>query len=409
MTTKRIWIVVALVPLALLLVTASLWYYRPWSDYSPARIASLTKPEALPENFRHMDRFFPSRPVTAPQQTRALPGQSQPLSLSYRFGGTEKTLAQFLEESRTMGLLVLKDGEIVHERYLMGSDERSYFTSWSVAKSVVATAINMALKEGRIHSLDDPVQRYAPQFTGSGFADVSLRALLQMSSGVAFNEDYNADNSDIRPYFFNTFILGKNADQLLLPFQRSRDPFTDFDYLSPNSHVLSSVLRGVYQKPLAEIITEKVWQPLGMEFDAYWLQNRPGDAGLALGYCCLNARLRDYARFGQFYLEAFHGEGVGVKLLPAEWAPSLNKPASDSHVSGGEKYQGRGYSQHFWLPPEPRGEFMAAGVYGQYVFIDPDKRVVIARNSADPEWTERQQESAVVMQAIVDAVSEEAP
>lgn len=409
MSRTRTRLLLAAIPLGLLLLAAALWYYRPWSDYSPARIASLTEPSALPENFRHMDRFFPSRPVLAPQQARALPGESAPLALTYQFNGKDKDLDTFLNESNTMGLLVLRDGELIHERYLMGADRESHFTSWSVAKSVVATAINVALQEGRIDSLDDPVQKYAPQFAGSGFADVSLRALLQMSSGVNFIEKYDDENADIRPYFFNTFILGKNADQLLLPFQRNREPFTDFDYLSPNSHVLSSVLRGVYDKPLADIISEKVWQPLGMEYDAYWLQNRPGKAGLALGYCCLNARLRDYARFGQFYLEAFHGEGVGAQLLPPEWAPSLNKPPSDDHVSGGERYQGRGYSQHFWLPPEPRGEFMAAGVYGQYVFIDPAKRVVIARNSADPEWTARQQESAKVMQAIVDAVSQETP
>ena len=392
----------------LLVVSVALWYYRPWSDFSPARIANLTEPAQLPHNFRHMDLFFPSRPVSAGTQVRELPRNEQPLALSYTFDGQRKTLGQFLGESTTTGLLVLKDGVIVYEQYFTGASEQSRFTSWSVAKSVIATAIMMAVHQGRIESLDDPVQKYAPQFAGSGFGDVSLRNMLIMSSGVAFNEDYHDERADIRPYFFNTFIMGRNADELLFRFQRDREPGTDFYYLSPNSHVLSAVLRGLYRQPLAQIISEQVWQPLGMEADAFWLQNRNDKKGLALGYCCLNAILRDYARFGQFYLETFQGTGIGTGLLPADWVQSLNQPASEDHRSGTDKYQGRGYSQHFWLPPDPQGEFMAAGVYGQYVFIDPNHNVVIARTSADPDWTPRQQESAYVMQLIAKAVSADA-
>lgn len=391
------------------LVAGGLWYYRPWSDFSPAKIASLSEPENLPVSFRSMADFFPSRVVHSGDSRSPLPSAPAPLTLQYEYAGEEKTLERFLEESRTTGLLVLKDGVIVHEQYRLGADRESLFTSWSVAKSFVATVVMMALREGRIDSLDDPVVKYAPQFAGSGFADVSLANLLIMSSGVDFNEDYNADDSDIRPYFFDTFILGRNADELLRPFQRSRPPGTDFDYLSPNTHVLSAVLRGAYDKPLARIMSEKIWRPLGMEADALWLQNRDDADGLALGYCCLNARLRDYARFGQFYLEAFHGNGKGAELLPPDWAPSLNKPASEDHRPGGEKYQGRGYSRHFWLPPQADGEFMAAGVYGQYIFIDPSRRVVIVRTSADPQWTARQRESARVMQAIAARVQKTPP
>jgi CubicO group peptidase (beta-lactamase class C family) len=386
---------------------AALWYYRPWSPYSPARIATMQQPEELPYGFRHMDEYFPSTPVPAGADSRPLPARAEPLELTYTFDGQSKTLEQFLEESRTLGLVVLKDGAIVHEQYRMGAEAQDRFTSWSVAKSFIATVVAMAVREGKIGSLDDPVRTYAPQFDGSGFADVSLADLLRMSSGVDFKEDYAADDSDVRPYFFNAFILGRNADELLLPFQRNREPGTDFHYISPNSQVLSAVLRGVYGKPLAEIVSEKIWVPLGMEADAYWLRNRDDDRGLALGYCCLNARLRDYARFGQFYLEAFQGEGLGPEVLPEDWVARLNQPASPQHKPGETPYQGRGYSYHFWLPPEHDGEFMAAGVYGQYVFIDPARDVVIARSSADPDWSARQRESAAVMQAVARGVGGE--
>jgi CubicO group peptidase (beta-lactamase class C family) len=211
-----------------------------------------------------------------------------------------------------------------------------------------------------------------------------------------------SDDSDVRPFFFNSFILGKDPDGLLLPFKRSRDAMTDFHYISPNSHVLSAVLRGVYKKPIADIMTEKIWQPLGMEADATWLQHRDDAKGLALGYCCLNARLRDYARFGEFYLKASNGQGLGESTLPDGWVERLPKPATPSHQPGGEQYSGRGYSYHFWLP-EQEGPYFAAGVYGQFIWIDPARNLVIVKTSADNDFLTRHQETAVVFEAISEA------
>jgi len=251
-----------------------------------------------------------------------------------------------------------------HEQYLNGGARDSLFTSWSVAKSFIATAIVMALEEGLIDSLDDTAAKYAPQYAGSDFGESSLKSLLAMSTGVEFNEDYVSDDSDIRPFFFDSFILGKDPDLLLKPFKKSREAFSDFDYISPNSHVLSAVLRGVYKQSIADIISQKIWQPMGMEADATWLQHRDDEKGIALGYCCLNARLRDYARFGQFYLEASNGKGLGAEVLPSDWLEKLPKPASASHAPGGKNYAGRGYSYHFWLPQYEQGVYFAAGVYG---------------------------------------------
>ena len=220
-----------------------------------------------------------------------------------------------------------------------------------------------------------------------------------MSTGIEFNEDYVADDSDVRPFFFNSFILGKDPDNLLMPFKRSRDEFSDFHYISPNSHVLSAVLRGVYKKSVAEIMSEKIWQPLGMEADATWLQHRDDEKGIALGYCCLNARLRDYARFGEFYLNAAKGKGLGASTLPKGWVESLPKPATAAHTPGGENYSGRGYSYHFWLP-EREGVFFASGVYGQFIWVDPARNLVIVKTSADNEFLTRYPESAAAFEAI---------
>jgi len=400
----RILKILALTILVVAVAFAS-WYYRPWSKYSPAKVAGLQKNESLVKNFRSMSELIPSKTVETSSGAAPLAYQLESLELSYDFDGQRKSLDQFIEESTTTGLLVIKDGTIRFEDYYQGANEKSLFTSWSMAKSFVATGIAIAVKEGKIESLDDQAQKYASQFAGSAFGESSLRSLIAMSTGVEFDENYASDEGDIRPFFFNSFILGKNPDTLLLPFERSRPAFNDFHYISPNSHVLSAVLRGVYQKPLAQIMSEKIWQPLGMEAQANWQQHRDDENGIALGYCCLNARLRDYARFGKFYLEAYKSEGLGTELLPEGWANQMTDPATKAHAPSGKgsivnAYSGRGYSQHFWLPIDEPGVFFAAGVYGQFIWIDTNRNLVIARNSADAEWTPRYPESEAVMKAI---------
>lgn len=388
-----------LILIVLVAVGAASWYYRPWSDYSPARMAVLEDPSQIAKSFRSMSSIVPNKLVRKAEKPSDFVEQLQPLELEYEFQGARKSLDQFLDESSTTGLIILKDGVMRHEQYRNGGKRESLFTSWSVAKSFVATVIAMANKEGLIDSLDDKAEKYAPQYAGSDFGSSSLKSLLAMSSGINFNEDYVSDDSDVRPFFFNSFILGKDPDGLLLPFKRSREAFTDFHYISSNSHVLSAVLRGVYKKSIAEIMTEKIWQPLGMEADATWLQHRDGEKGIALGYCCLNARLRDYARFGEFYLNATKGRGLGAFTLPEGWVESLTKPATPAHQPGGENYSARGYSYHFWLP-ERKGVFFASGVYGQFIWVDPARNLVIVKTSADNDFATRYSESAAAFEAI---------
>jgi CubicO group peptidase (beta-lactamase class C family) len=381
------------------LVLAASWYYRPWSPYSPASMSSLSKPERMAENFRNMGDLMPADIVKTGFEIREFSGRSEPLELSFVYEGNNKSLEAFLTDSTTMGLMVLKNGVIRHEQYRLDADAESLFTSWSVAKSFVATVIAMAHKEGLIESLSDPAEKYAPQYKGSDFGKTSINALLSMSSGIKFDENYDSNSSDIRPFFFNTFIRGKNPDSLLLTFEQSRPEFSDFQYISSNSHVLSAVVRGVYKKPLAQIMSEKIWQPLGMEANATWLKHRDDAKGQALGYCCLNARLRDYARFGQFYLEAVNGVGIGADSLSQEWLLGLPIPDSDAHKPGGENYLGRGYSQHFWLPKKA-GVFFASGIYGQSIWVDPARNLVIVKTSADQQYSTRFNENAAAFEAI---------
>ncbi len=391
--------IILFIVLVFALVVAG-WYYRPWSEYSPQKIASLQDPAKYVENFQMMDRLIPYKTVLSGTDTKLFGEQLSPIDPQYVFNGEPRVLSDYLSESVTTGLLVVKDGIIRHEQYYRGANRETLLTSWSVAKSFVATAIAMAHKEGLIESLDDRADKYAVQYAGSDFGSSSLASLLAMSTGLDFLEDYVSDDSDIRPYFFNSFILGDDPDSLLLTFERNRDAFTDFDYISPNSHVLSAVLRAVYKKPLANIISEKIWQPMGMEADATWLQHRNDERGVALGYCCLNARLRDYARFGQFYLDTLHGQGPAHSTLSESWLQGLAVPASEAHTPGGEKYSGRGYSTHFWLPKQRRGVFFASGVYGQTIWIDPARKLVIVKTSADSNFASRFAENEAAFEAI---------
>lgn len=388
-----------LILITVLAILAASWYFRPWSPYSPSSMSSLAKPENMVENFRDMSSLIPFDTIDAGFNVRELSGKSEPLELSFLHQGNDKSLEAFLVDSTTTGLLVIKDGVIRHEQYRLGADSESLFTSWSVAKSFVATLIAMAHKEGLIESLSDPAEKYAPQYQDADFGKISINALLAMSSGIKFNEDYVSSNSDIRPFFFNTFIHGKNPDSLLLKFKQDRPEFADFHYISSNSHVLSAVVQGIYKKSLAQIMSEKIWQPMGMEANATWLKHRNDSTGQALGYCCLNARLRDYARFGQFYLEAVNSNGKSQDSLSPQWLSDLPKPDSEAHKPGGKNYAGRGYSQHFWLPKK-EGVFFASGIYGQAIWVDPARNLVIVKTSADQQYLSRFDENASAFEVI---------
>lgn len=388
----------------IVILAVSGWYYRPWSPYSPARITALDDPAQFPQTFQRMDRILPSRPIEA-VSPEPLPEAIAPLDIAYDWNGETKRLSDFMTEAGGTGLVVLDDGVIVAERYAHGAGPDTRFTSWSVAKSFVASLIAMGLHEGRIGSLDDTVDQYVPAFAGSAYGDTSLRHLLMMSAGLDFVEDYaDGPDSDIRPFFFNAFILGRDVDAMAAEIQRNRPAGTDLHYVSPNTHVLSAVVRAVYGGPLAGIVEEKIWGPLGMASNASWLVNADADRAMEIGYCCLQATTRDYARFGQFYLQ--DGVWEGERLLPDGWVQTATRPNAPFQEPGPQaRYAPRGYGLHFWIPSDPQDEFFMAGVYGQYVWVDERRGVVVAMNAGDPEWGAREEEAWAVFRSIAEAVS----
>lgn len=383
----------------LLAMTAAGWYFRPWSDYSPAEIQAATSVDRLAHTFRNMSEVFPYRTIETGNSVVETSRNVSNSTVSYRFNDETRSIDQWLAESDSTGLMVLRDGVVVHEQYLLGSTPDTHHTSWSVGKSYVATLIAMAMHQGLIDNLDQTAAEFAPQYEGTPYGDTSLRHLLMMSAGVDFNEDYNAEGSDIRRLFLGANIFGQNIDTLVADVERNRNPGEDLHYVSANTHVLSAVVRAIYDRPLAEIVQQQIWEPLGMTRSAYWNQNIPGDNGMAIGYCCLNASLEDYARFGQFYLQ--NGNWQGEQLVPEDWVVAATRPNADFQEPGPDGvYAHRGYGLHFWVPEGYDGEYFMAGVYGQYVWVDERRGIVIARTAADPTWTARTEESLIAMRAL---------
>lgn len=399
---KRI-VIAALALILTAAIASAAWYFRPWSPYSPASIRAMEDPDAYPQTFQRMDSILPSRPIAATAPA-PLPRAVAPLELSYEWMGAEKSLDTYFEEADVIGLTVLHDGVVTAQEFRLGADPDTRFTSWSVAKTFIAVLIAKAMEDGLIGSLDDPAAQYAPQFAGTDYGAVSLRHLLMMSAGMDFNEEYSPERpSDVRPLFFNAFILGRNVDAMVGEIASNRAPGEDNHYVSPNSHVLSAVVRAVYDAPLAQIMERELWAPLGMTGAASWLQNTPGDSGIPIGYCCLQATSEDYARFGQFLLQ--DGVWNGNRLLPEGFVEMASAPNMPFQEPGATPYPGRGYGLHVWVPENYDGEFYAAGVFGQYIWIDRRRGLVIAINAGDPSWGERNAESATVMRTIAEHVS----
>lgn len=382
--------------LALLIVAVVLFATRPWSPWSPWTMNKLFSPELRVENFRHMDRIFPSRPLHKSTQPHVFDEHPAKLPEHYVFEGQTRLTREFMQKTSTTGLLVLEDGMIAHEEYLLGATETSTLTSWSMAKSVVATLVGIALKEGKIRSLDDKAETYVAELKGEAYGRATIKDLLRMASGVKFDETYANKTSDINMLFYKVFMLGIPIDDAVKNLPAEDKPGTKFHYKSVDSQVLAWVLRRATGKSVVAYAQEKLWQPLGMQDEAFWNLDRPG--GNELAYCCLNTSLRDYAKLGQLYLQ--QGEWQGQQLLPTDWVRESTK-RPEPWLAAGNGYEERGYGYHWWVPKNPDQEFFANGVWGQEIFVDEKSRIVIVKTSVDPNFKANTAEMIAFMRGIV--------
>jgi CubicO group peptidase (beta-lactamase class C family) len=329
---------------------------------------------------RHMGEIYFTRPVKRGNTVSALARGTMIESLTYGPGGKDVAIEDYFARARTTGFIVLKDGKIVYERYLLGADEKSLFTSWSMAKSFTSTLVGFAIGDGLIASVDDPIDQYVPGLKGSGFAGVPIKAVLQMSSGVDFVEDYDRPESDINTLWASTIAYNtKPTTEFLAKARQGKPPFAAFNYSGLDTLALGWLVTTVTKKPLADYLSEKVWAPLGMEADANWNLDGKGADAHEIAFCCLNATLRDYARFGQFILN--NGRWNGQPLLPAGWVAEATQP-DRPQVMPGKLHEGwtLGYQYQWWVfpdGPDSLGGFTAQGINGQFLYVNPEEKLVI--------------------------------
>lgn len=354
------------------------------------------------ENFRAMERVFPYREVPALGRVWAFDELPQPLPSTYAFNGEVREVGAFLDRTETTGLLVVRAGTILHEEYRLGADEHSLFTSWSMAKSVLSALIGIAIEEGHISSLRDPIGLYVPGLREADYGAVPIEDALTMSSGIHFDEDYDNPLSDINMLFIRAMAMGVPVEQSIMELESIREPGTYNDYVSSDSMALGLVLEHATGMRVADYLSSRIWGPMGAEADATWSTDR---TGREFALCCLNATLRDYARFGRLYLQG--GVRDGQPIVPEAWVhQSLNPNAA--HLQPGENPDSSwtfGYGYQWWLPEAPQGDFLAIGVWGQYVYVYPEFDIVIVKTSADPNFDDNDHESVALFRAIAEAVS----
>ncbi len=279
---------------------------------------------------------------------------------------------------------MIKNGKITFETYQLGNTEHTRWMSMSVVKSITATLIGAAIKDGHIQSVDDPITRYLPQLSGSAYDGVSVRNLLQMTSGVKWDETYTDPKSDRR-----RMLDVQQAQQpggvlaLTARLPRAAMPGTRWNYSTGETHVAGALLRAAVGKPLADYLSDRIWAKLGMESDATWWLESAG--GLEVGGSGLSATLRDYGRFGLFLID--DGKAGGDQILPEDWVKEARSP---------KIVDGRSVDYGYMLWPIPNasgtiheGAFEARGIFGQHIYINPMEKVVVVVWSALPKPTGR--------------------
>jgi len=302
---------------------------------------------------------------------RTLPKAAQEIAPTFSHGGTTYSVDDYMKAYNVSGILVLKDGKILLERYGFGRRPQDRWTSFSVAKSLTSTLVGAAIKDGRIKSLDDPVTRYIPELKGSAYEGVSVRHLLTMSSGVKWNEDYSDPSSDVAQAGQQILEPGVNPIvSYMRRLPRAEMPGTRFNYSTGETDLAGILVSKATGKSLSAYASEKIWKPAGMEQDGIWVLDLVGHER---GGCCMSMTLRDYGRFGQFMLDARSGR---QPLLPAGWATQATSP----QITNGAPAPGFGY--FWWMRPNG---YAAEGIFGQAIVTYPDDRLVIVFNSAWPE------------------------
>lgn len=361
------------------------------------------------ENFARFKDLLPTRRMSAAVQAAPFPiGAAQALPETYLVDGQQKSRQALIEATDTVALLVLKNGALVHELYRLSGGVDVQWISWSVAKSFVSAMVGIALAEGHIRSLDDPISAYVHVEPGSAYDGVSMRHVLQMSSGARWNEDYADPMSDVHR-LGATMAGAMTLDAFVATMVAEAPPGTVCRYNSGDTQALGAVLVNATGQSLTAYMQEKLVEPLGFEHDSYWLVD---GEGREMAFGGLNVTARDFAKLGELYRQ--QGTWQGRQIVPQDWVQASVR-ADAPHLMPGRPILADhpldlGYGYQWWLPAGDRGEFSAVGIYNQFVYVDPSRGMTIVKLSANPaygtsmeESVNREMENIALLRAIAAA------
>lgn len=363
------------------------------------------------QNMCRIDELVPVTHMPASSKPRAWPeGPKIEVPETYLFEGTECSTEKLLEDTDTAALLVLVDGEVRYERYLLTGGPKVNWLSWSVAKSFTSALVGIAVSEGHIKSIEEPISDYVPVKPGSGYDGVSIKAVLQMSSGTRFTEDYNDPDSDI--FKLSQAMLGSSGglNGFIANMSKESEPDTVCRYNSGDTQMLGALVACATGRPIADYMTEKLIEPLGFETPSYWMTDVFGTE-MCYGGLCLTAR--DFARIGELYRNK--GEWNGQQILDADWVKASTTIDSPVREPGnplvGDHEIDLGYGYQFWIPAGNKGDYSAVGVLNQLVYVNPEKKVTIVKLSANrhygtthDEALDKNIENIEFLRAIAEAV-----
>jgi CubicO group peptidase (beta-lactamase class C family) len=338
--------------------------------------------------YRSLSEIMPTRRVAPAATPSVLKEPVKPFDVQYIFDGGTHTIAEYVARTATTALLILKGDQILFEGYYQGADRQDNFMSFSTGKSFTSTLVALAVGDGKIASVDDPIIKYLPELKGSAYASARIRDVLQMSSGTSYTEEYEDPKSDFLGF---AQLINRNEGGLYdfaRSFKAVRKPGEKFYYASTDTEILGALVARVTGTSLSAYMSAKLWQPIGAQAPARWIIDQPGAAGREVAAGGLQVQLRDYGRFGQLF--AHDGKAQGQQLLPAGWVEQATRPSSPQ-VEYGNLYPGYplGYGFQWWCLPGPHHSFTAQGIHGQFVLVDPVEDLVVVKLSNWPHaWEE---------------------
>jgi CubicO group peptidase (beta-lactamase class C family) len=334
------------------------------------------QPQHLVATYSHFGEIFASRPVRRAATPWLFKRAREP-SIAYTFKSDRLSIQDYLGRNPTTGLLIAKDDTILYEHYQYARTDRDRFLSQSMAKTITSMLIGIAVSEGKIKSIDDPVSAYVPGLAAVEYGKTSIRSLLHMSSGVDFTEVYDGKD-DIATLARDLFGSGKDPVASVAQFNtRVAPPGTRWHYASVETEILGLVLRAATGGAVADYLHEKIWQPIGAEADASWAIDGTGQE---ITFCCFNAVLRDYARFGR--LLAHDGAWEGRQVIPRQWlVDATTVQPTDAYLAPKTATPYFGYGYQVWLLPGEARRFALLGIRGQIILVDPASKLVMVHTA----------------------------